>query len=54
VGFIKEEKVNIQRFLCGLPMFYKDNIQFDESNTLEETIRKEKCLYDRNKGIVVF
>jgi hypothetical protein len=40
VGFIKEEKVKIQRFLSGLPSFYKDKIQFDEPKTLEETIRK--------------
>jgi hypothetical protein len=40
VGYIKEEKVKIQRFLSGLPSFYRDKIQFDEPKTLEETIRK--------------
>jgi hypothetical protein len=30
VGFIKDEKVKIQRFLSGLPSFYKDKIQYDE------------------------
>jgi hypothetical protein len=54
VGFIKREKVKIQRFLSGLPSFYKDKIQFDEPKTLEETIRKEKYLYDQNKGREVF
>jgi hypothetical protein len=50
VGFIKEEKVKIQRFLSGFPPFYKDKIQFDEPKTLEETIRKAKYLYDQSKG----
>jgi hypothetical protein len=49
-GYIKEEKVMIQRFLSGFPAFYRDKIQFDEPNTLEETIRKAKYLYDQSKG----
>jgi hypothetical protein len=36
VGFIKEEKVKIQRFLSGLPYFYKYKIQFIEPKTLEK------------------
>ena len=27
--FIKDEKVKIQRFLSGLPEYYKDKIQYD-------------------------
>jgi len=46
VGFIKEEKVYIQRFSSGIPSFYKDKIQFDNPKTLEETIRKSKYLYE--------
>ena len=38
VRFMKEEKVKIQRFMSGLPSFYKDKIQYDEPNTLEEAI----------------
>jgi hypothetical protein len=53
VGFIKDEKVKIQRFLSGIPSFYKDRIQFDEPRTLEEAIRKAKYLYEKNKGRVV-
>jgi hypothetical protein len=34
VGFIKDEKVKIHRFLSGLPSFYKDKIQYDEPRTL--------------------
>jgi hypothetical protein len=41
VGYIKKEKVKIQRFLSGFPSFYRDKkIQFDDPTTLEETIRK--------------
>jgi hypothetical protein len=29
VGFIEDEKVQIQRLLSGLPSFYKDRIQID-------------------------
>jgi hypothetical protein len=54
VGFIKEEKVKIQRFLSGLPYFYKDKIQFDEPKTLEKTIRKAKYLYEKRKGRETF
>jgi hypothetical protein len=42
VGFIKDEKVNIHRFLSGIPYFYKDKIQYDEPINLIETIRKDK------------
>ena len=46
VDFIKDEKVKIQRFLSGLPFFYSDKIQYDNPNTLEETIRKTRHLYE--------
>jgi len=42
VGYIKEDKVNIQRLLSGLSAFYRDGIQFDEPKALEEAIRKVK------------
>jgi hypothetical protein len=50
VGFIKYEKVKVQRFLSGLPSFYKEKIQYDEPRTLTETIRKDKYLYEQGKG----
>jgi hypothetical protein len=50
VGFIKYEKVKIQRFLSGLTSFYKENIQYVEPRTLTETIRKDKYLYVQGKG----
>jgi hypothetical protein len=49
-NFIKDEKVKIQIFLSGLPLIYSDNMQYDEPKTLEEAIRRAKCLYDQHKG----
>jgi hypothetical protein len=46
VSFIRDEKAKIQRFLSGLPSFYKDKIQFDEPENLKESIRKAKYLYE--------
>ena len=46
VNFIKDEKVKIQRFLSGLPTYYKDMIYYDEPKTLEEAIRKAYCLHE--------
>jgi hypothetical protein len=39
VSFIKDETVNIQRCLSGFPSFISEKIQYDDPNTLEETIR---------------
>jgi hypothetical protein len=39
VSFIKDEKVKIHRYLSGIPSFMSDKIQYDDPNTLEETIR---------------
>jgi hypothetical protein len=50
VGCIKDEKVKIQRSLSGMPSFYKEKIQYDETRTLTETIRKAKYLYEQGKG----
>jgi hypothetical protein len=50
VSFIKDEAVKIQIYLSGLPSFISDKIQYDDPKTLEETIRRAKCLYDQHKG----
>ena len=50
VRYIKDEKVKIQRFLSGLPQYYKDIIEFYEPRTLEEVIRKAKYFYEKRKG----
>jgi hypothetical protein len=46
----KMSKVKIQRYLSGMPSFISDRIQYDDPKTLEETIRRDKCLYDQQKG----
>jgi hypothetical protein len=46
VAFIKDEAVKIQRYLSGLPPSIGDTIQYDDPKTMEETIRREKCLYE--------
>ena len=50
VDFIKDEKVNIQRFLSGLPESYRDKIQYDRPRNLKDAIWKEKNLYEHNKS----
>jgi hypothetical protein len=40
VGFIKDEKVKIRRFLSGIPSFYKENIQYDETRALKGPSRR--------------
>jgi hypothetical protein len=47
--FIKDEEVKIQRFLSGMPSFYKEKIQYYEPMTLTETILKAKYLYEKGK-----
>jgi hypothetical protein len=49
VPFIKDETVKIQRYLSGLPSSISDKIQYDDPKTMEETLRREKCLYDQQK-----
>jgi hypothetical protein len=39
VSFIKEEPINILRYLSGLPSIIIDKIQYDDPKTLEDTIR---------------
>ena len=46
VACLKDEKIKVQRFLSGLPSFYKDWIQYDEPKSLEEAIRKGKHVYE--------
>ena len=46
VPFIKDETVKIQRYLSGLPPSISDKIQYGDLKTMEETIRREKFLYE--------
>jgi hypothetical protein len=54
VDLIKNEKVKIQRFLSGLPFFYSEKIQYDNPKMLEETIRRERHIYEKIKGSPFF
>jgi hypothetical protein len=54
VDFIKDDKVKIQMFLSRLPSFYSNKIQYDNPNTLEETISRERHLYEQIKGTSIF
>jgi hypothetical protein len=38
VPYIKNEKVKMQQFISGIPWSFQDRIEFDEPNTLEDTI----------------
>jgi len=49
VSFIKDETINMHRYLSGFPSFINEKIKYDDPKTLEETIRRAKCLYDQQK-----
>jgi hypothetical protein len=49
VPFIKEEAIKIQRYLSGLPPSMGDKIQYDDPKTMEETIRRAKCLFEQQR-----
>jgi len=38
-----------RRFISGLPIAFKDRIEFDEPRSLEEDIRKLKYCYEQSK-----
>jgi len=38
--YLMEEKAKINRFISGLPVSFKDKIEFDEPRSLEEAIWK--------------
>jgi hypothetical protein len=54
VSFIKDETIKIQRYLSGFPSFISEKIKYDDPKTLEETIRRAKCLYDQQKSRPTF
>ena len=49
VPFIKDKIVKIQRYMSVLPPSISDKIQYDDPKTMEETIRREKCLYEHKR-----
>jgi hypothetical protein len=54
VPFIKEETVKIQMYLSGLSPSIGDKIQYDDPKTMEEMIRREKCLYEKQRENTTF
>ena len=49
VPFIKDESVKIQRYLSLLPPPSGDKIQYDDPKTMEEMIRRLKCLFEQQR-----
>jgi hypothetical protein len=49
VRFINDEKVKIQRFISGLPTFYKENIRYDDPKNLTGAIGKDKYMYEQGQ-----
>jgi hypothetical protein len=54
VSFMKDEIVKIQRYLSGFPSFISEKIQYYDPKTLEKTIRRAKCLYNKKKARPTF
>jgi hypothetical protein len=47
VPYIKDERVNMQWFLSGMPQSFQTMIEFDEPKTLEDAIRKDRYCYEQ-------
>lgn len=47
VPYLNNEKENIQRFISGLLLAFKDHIEFDKPRSLEEAIGKMKHYYEQ-------
>ena len=46
VLYLKDEKAKVQRFLSGLPLKFRDQIEYDVPWLLEEVIGKLKHCYE--------
>ena len=46
VSYMKEEKVKIHRFLSCFSWYYKDQIEFYNPKTLDESLRKERFCFE--------
>jgi len=49
VPYLKHEKANIRRFVSGLPLEFRDWIDYDEPRLPEEVTGKLKHCYDQSK-----
>ena len=45
VPYLRDEKDRVYSFMSCLPPTYKENIEFDMPNTMDEAIRKAKLCY---------
>ena len=50
VPYIIDEKPKIQQFLSIFPIMFKERIEYENPNMLEEAMRKENFYYDQNKN----
>ena len=49
VPYLKDEKAKVQIFFSGLPLAFRDQIEYDEPWSLEEVIGKLKHCYEQSK-----
>ena len=54
VPYLKDEKEKIQRFISGFPLSFKDLIEFDEPQSLEEDIINLKHFHKQSKHKLKF
>ena len=45
VPYLRQKKARVYRFISCLAPTYKENIDFDMPNTMDEAIRKDKLCY---------
>ena len=50
VPYLREEKAKVQRFLSSLPTHMKERIEFVNSRTMDEAIRKARMCYQQSKA----
>lgn len=46
VSYLKDEKAKVQSFLSGFPLAFRDHIEYDEPQSLEEVNGKLKHCYE--------
>lgn len=49
IPYLKDEKIEVQRFISGLPLSFNDQIDYDDPRSLEEVISKLKHCYEQSK-----
>ena len=49
VPYIIDEKVKVRKFVNGFPLAFRDWIDYDEPQSLEEVIENLKLCYEQSK-----